>query len=191
MRFPALALSLVAAVSSPAAAQDQCDVLVLTGIDVSSSVKAEGVVLQLEGMAKALTAPQVVSAMTHGPHGCIGFAVFLWADGDYPALIDWRVIASQEGAEAAAAEMLAATGQVIADAQKTTGTLTNVSGALDHAAQMLTAAPIPAARHVVNVISDGEDNVGEDPLRARADLLAAGATINAVVMGPAPEVEAY
>ena len=44
-------------------------------------------------------------------------------------------------------------------------------------------APFASNRAVVNIIGNGEDNVGEDPQRARADLLARGATINGVVVG--------
>lgn len=97
MKFflPALALALFA---TPAKAQ-QCDVNLLTGLDISASVGASGIEMQVTGMAEALSSPPVVQAMTSGPRGCVGFALFLWADGQFPTLVDWRVISSPASAE--------------------------------------------------------------------------------------------
>jgi Ca-activated chloride channel homolog len=93
--LPALALSLIA---TPAKAQ-QCDVNLLTGLDISASVGVSGIEMQVAGMAEALSSPPVVQAMTSGPRGCVGFALFLWADGQFPTLVDWRVISSPASAE--------------------------------------------------------------------------------------------
>jgi len=43
----------------------------------------------------------------------------------------------------------------------------------------------------VNIIGNGADNVGEDPLRARDGLVARGVTINGVVVGGDPKVISY
>ena len=52
---------------------------------------------------------------------------------------------------------------------------------------MLGQAPFAAKRAVVNMIGNGEDNVGEDPRRARDGLSAKGVTINGVgYTNPAP-----
>jgi hypothetical protein len=56
---------------------------------------------------------------------------------------------------------------------------------------MLARAPYATNRAIVNIVGNGEDNVGEDPQRARADLLAQGATINGIVVGGDPAVLNY
>jgi hypothetical protein len=175
-------------------AHADCDATIITALDVSSSINAQETVLQIDGVAEAITSPAVVGAIVNGKHGCINFQVFLWADGEYPALVDWTVISSQEDAEAVAGTIRAALDGIakgMKDASKRNwGTLTNLSGAIDHANELLDTAP-PAERILVNIAGNGEDNVGEDPTRARAALIARGVTINGVVIGGDKEVLAY
>jgi hypothetical protein len=169
----------------------ETDANLVTGLDVSSSVNAQETLLQVEGLALAIRSPAVLDAIRNGEQGRIGFAVFVWADGDYPTLVSWRAIGSEAEAEAAAAEILASLQALIDSSARSVGTLTNLSGAIDHAAQLLAAAPFRARRTLANIVGNGEDNVGEDPSRARAALLAAGATINGVVVGGDPAVLNY
>jgi len=174
-----------------AAGELSTDANIITGLDVSSSINAQETMLQIDGMAQAIRSPAILAAIQHGRHGRIGFAVFVWADGEYPELVSWRVIGTPEDAEAAAREITARLQTIIETSSRSVGTLTNLSGAIDHASQMLQQAPFATNRAVVNIVGNGEDNVGEDPQRARADLLARGATINGVVVGGDPAVLNY
>jgi hypothetical protein len=167
------------------------DANIITGLDVSSSINAQETMIQIDGMAQAIKSPAILAAIQHGRHGRIGFAVFIWADGDYPELVSWRTISSEEDAEATSQEITARLQTLLETSSRSVGTLTNLSGAIDHASQMLAQAPYASNRAVVNIIGNGEDNVGEDPQRARADLLARGATINGVVVGGDPAVLNY
>jgi hypothetical protein len=189
-----IALGLLAAVALAIGANaddNRVDANVITALDVSSSINAQETMLQVEGMAAAVRSPAFVSAASAGPHRRIGFMIFVWADGDYPELVSWRAIGSQEEADAASAEILGKLQALLETSSRHVGTLTNLSGALDHASQLFKAAPLQAARQVVNIVGNGEDNVGEDPLRARADLVAMGATINGVVIGTDKLVMTY
>lgn len=178
--------------SFQAAAEDlSTDANIITGLDVSSSINAQETMLQIDGMAQAIRSPAILAAIQHGQHGRIGFAVFVWADGDYPELVSWRIIGSAEDAEATSKEITSRLATLVESSGRAVGTLTNLSGAIDHASQMLSQAPFSTKRAVVNIIGNGEDNVGEDPQRARADLLARGATINGVVVGGDPAVLNY
>lgn len=191
LRIASLALC-GALISYQSAAEDlNTDANIITGLDVSSSINAQETMLQIEGMAQAIRSPAIVAAIQHGRHGRIGFSVFVWADGDYPELVSWRVIGSAEDAEATSQEISARLQSLIDSSGRSVGTLTNLSGAIDHASEMLSQAPFASNRTVVNIIGNGEDNVGEDPQRARADLLARGATINGVVVGGDPAVLNY
>jgi hypothetical protein len=174
-------------------AQESCDALLLTGLDASSSVGAGGMAMELDGMAKALTSPQVLQSMTSGPYGCVAFAVYLWADGNYPVLVEWRRIATPEDAAAVAQVIAAATSRAMEEvtSSRNVGTLTDISGAVEEAGRLLAVSPIAAPRHVVNIVGDGEDNVGADATAARATLLARGITINGVVFGPSETLQQH
>ena len=167
------------------------DANIITGLDVSSSINAQETMLQIDGMAQAIKAPEILSAIQHGPHGRIGFAVFVWADGDYPELVSWRIISSSQDAEAASQELTSRLQQILQTSAASVGTLTNLSGAMEHASEMLQSAPYATNRAIVNIIGNGEDNVGEDPQRVRAMLIARGTTINGVVVGGDPAVLDY
>jgi hypothetical protein len=174
-----------------AAEETSTDANIITGLDVSSSINAQETMLQIDGMAQAIRSPAILAAIQHGRHGRIGFAVFVWADGDYPELVSWRTIGSPEDAEATSQEISSRLQSLIETSSRSVGTLTNLSGAIDHASDMLRQAPYASNRAIVNIIGNGEDNVGEDPQRARANLLAQGATINGVVVGGDPAVLNY
>jgi hypothetical protein len=71
------------------------------------------------------------------------------------------------------------------------GRLTNLSQAIDHAAGMILTAPYATDRAVVNIIGNGEDNVGEDAGPARDRVIALGGTVNGAVLGDDPLVLDY
>jgi len=174
-----------------AEAQEHVDTILVTGLDVSSSINAQETMLQVQGVADAIRSPAVVGAIEHGKTGRIGFQVFVWADGDFPELVAWRAIDGQESAEEAASELLMRLEALVASTQQNVGSLTNLSAALDHARDVLATAPFTADRAVVNIVGNGEDNVAETPNLARDALVRDGVTINGVVVGGDPAVMAY
>lgn len=167
------------------------DANIITALDVSSSINAEETILQIAGMAQAIRAPEVLAAIQHGRHGRIGFQVFVWADGEFPELVSWRVIGSEADAAAASDEIMSSLETILKNAAASVGNLTNLSGAMEHAAELLNTAPFDSRRAIVNIIGNGADNVGEDPLRTRDALVARGVTINGVVVGGDPKVVSY
>ena len=164
-------------------AEEPVDAVLVTGLDVSSSINAQETMLQIEGVAAALRSPQVVSAIQNGTLGRIGFQVFVWADGTYPELLPWTVITNQDEADKAAETILAQMQALVDASSRSVGTLTNLSAAMDHAGDMLNDAPWPSERALVNMVGNGEDNVGEDPKAVRDALVKVGATVNGVVVG--------
>jgi Ca-activated chloride channel family protein len=162
----------------------ECSASLVTGIDVSASTGADGVAMQVAGIEAALQSPAVLSAFSS--QGCVRIAVFLWSDGPSVVVLPWSDISSAEDAANAGANLRKAA----AAYEHQLGSLTNVSGALETAEAMLGQIP-PTGRQVVNIVSDGEDNVGEGPLAVSHRLRAAGVTINAVLFGPSATVEQY
>lgn len=160
------------------------DANIVTGLDLSGSIEAPEVQLQIDGIAMAIRSPQIVAAIRHGNHGRIGFALFVWADGNYPVLDSWRLIGSPEEALAVSEEITDRLGAIRAsDIVVRLGALTDLSGAIDYGGEMLRAAPFASNRHIINIISNGVDNVGEDAWLARDRMVARGVTINGVALG--------
>lgn len=168
------------------------DANIVTGIDFSRSINEHESELQIYGMVQAIRAPEVLRAIENGPHGRIGFAVFLWASGTFPELASWRVIGSQQDAEEASTEILLRL-QLMLDTSRrhSVGSLTNVSAAMAHAGDMLDDSPYASKRAIVNIVGNGKDNVGEGPRWSRDALVARGATINGVVIGGDRKISEY
>src|SRR5262245_24283377 len=128
--------------------------------------------------------------MTSGPRGCVGFALFLWADGQFPTLVDWRVISSPSSAEQVAKEIAGSVSFAVQEA-RVAGALTNISTALEHAQQMFATSPVAAPKRIYNPVGHGEDNSGEGPQLVSLQMQAAGITINALAFGPSETLDAY
>jgi uncharacterized protein DUF1194 len=161
-----------------------CRASLVTGIDASASVGADGLAMQIAGMSDALQSPQVLQAMQS--QGCVRVAVFLWSDGPSVVLLPWVDVANADDAARATASLQ----QAAASYDPPPGVLTDVSHALEAAEAMLGQIP-PNGRQVINIVSDGEDNVGEGPQIVAARLKAAGVRVNAVLFGPSATVEQY
>ena len=170
------------------------DVNIVTALDISDSIDPQAMKLEIDGMASAILAADVIRAIRSGRHGRIGFAVFAWRDGAFPELVSWTIIETKENA-AAASEHLRSGFRAFAASDPPSPALaphmTDLSGAIDHAAVLLLTAPFEAERSVINIIGDGWDNVGEGPRAARDRMIATGATINGVVLGLDPVLMSY
>ena len=192
----AAALAAATATAGEPAAPIATDANIVTGLDASDSVSSAQLRLELAGLAEALRSPEVLAAVRRGRHGRIGFAVFLWYQRHFPVVVAWRVIGSEADAEAAARalagfDIAAFTAAAYRRERFYAGRLTDLSQALDHGRSLLDAAPFAAGRGVLNLIGNGEDNVGEPVEPAQARALAAGLTVNAVVVGGGPGLETY
>jgi hypothetical protein len=168
--------------SAPAWAGDaRVDANIATGLDVSTSITSDETAIQLEGLAIAMQSPEILAAVQNGRHHRIGFAVYLWAEGDCPMVVDWRIIASAEDAAAMVAELGA---NVEAARQAKTGNLTGLSRGMNCGLTILQSSPFVADRDVLNIVSDGVENVrSERDVRvAREMLTAAGVDINAMLL---------
>jgi hypothetical protein len=168
------------------------DVNIVTGLDVSGSIEARETQIQIDGMAMAIRSPEVMRAIKQGNHGRIGFAVFVWANGNFPVFTSWRLISSPEEA-LAASEAIALDVPAILSPNSgiKLGELTDLSSAMDFGAEMLRSAPYVADHRILNILGNGIDNVGESPKWARNRLAAQGININAVVIGHDRGVQSY
>lgn len=111
-------------------------------------------------------------------------------------LVSWTLIASEEDA-LGVSHAIEARLRVDVEAEARShaalfiGRLTNLSQAIDRAGDMLLTAPFATGRSIVNIIGNGEDNVGEAAGPARDRLVDAGGIVNGVVLTRDPAMVDY
>ncbi len=162
-----LALLLGGAADRP----ETADTALVLAVDVSGSVNSVRYKLQMEGLARAFESPGVRAAILSG-----GRAMFVslveWSDR--PTLsIPWTLISRDEDVDAFARRIRAV--------GRADGEFTCMARALAFVGdKVLPFLPTPATHSVVDVSGDGADNCNTDvkTSAARADLVAAGVTIN-------------
>ena len=176
MRRMIALLGLALAIVSPAArAADPVDMLLVLAADVSRSVTEPKFRLQREGAAAAITHPDVVMAMTSGPHRRIAVCFLEWAAiGMQNVVVDWTMI---DGADSARRF-----GDRLVETPRSFAGSTSISNAIDFSVSQLARAPFTSERHVIDISGDGTNNSGRSVTDARDDALAKRITINALVI---------
>ena len=176
MRKLVALLGLALALAAPAArAADPVDKLLVLAADVSRSVTEPKFKLQREGAAAAMAHPDVVRAITSGPHRRIAVCFVEWATvGLQSVVVDWAVI---DGAAAARSF-----GDRLVEAPRSFVGSTAIGSAIDFSVRQLERAPFTAERRVIDVSGDGNNNSGRSVNDARDDAVAKGITINALVI---------
>lgn len=198
----AFALIALGQMSDSTAAQPATDANLVTALDVSDSIMRHDEWIQFDGIARAIVDPAFLRAIARGPHGRVGFSVVVWSSGGNPrVVVPWTMIGSREDAERIAARLRATLGidrsgyrrpDNDSDSRPPGQRLrTDVSRAIDFSANMIARAPYAATRNVINVCSNGVDNVSGAPDAARNRALAAGAIVNGVVIGARGDVADY
>ncbi len=183
MRRRSLLSALLAAptfLTRSARAAEPVDVLLALAVDVSLSISEPRFELERRGYAEALNDPRVLHAIADGPHGRIAVAVFDWAGPSEQALaVDWMIVADAEDARVFAARLQAA--------QRPFYGRTAIGSALRFATELIARAPFPAERRVIDVSGDGTSNAGAAIGEARDAAVAAGITVNGIVILTDPD----
>jgi hypothetical protein len=167
----ALAAIFAAAFSSTASADTAVDLELVLAVDISRSMDSDELQVQRDGYVKALTHPDIIAAITHGPHKRIALSYVEWAG---PAMqyvaVDWRVIDGTASAQAFADALAQAPIQAFRG--------TSISGGLTFIKGRFEGNGFEAPRHVIDVSGDGPNNMGMPIELAREDVVNAGITIN-------------
>lgn len=199
-----VSLSSVAATDTLAADETSLptDANLITAIDVSGSIGPRGEALQFDGIVEAILDPDFLETVARGYHGRIGFAAFTWSSqGDFTMPVSWSLIESEATAIAIATRLRDALGRQrfghgtpareLARPAWRPSLATDLSAMIEHATGLLAIAPFAAGREVLNVLSNGTDNVPPEPDAARGLAVSRGIVINGVGLGANPEVAAY
>ena len=179
MWMTAIAFALAAAaslVARPALAEEgTVDLLLVLAADVSRSVDEKKFKLQRDGYAAAIADPRVVRAMTAGPAGRIALCFIEWAsNGEQTVVIEWTAVAGDGDAKGISAR--------VREAPRSFMGRTSISAAIDYSMAHLARSPFQAPRRVIDVSGDGTNNSGRPVTQARDEAIAAGVTINGLVI---------
>ena len=156
-------------------AAEQVDLLLVLAADVSRSVDQPKFQLQRQGYAAAIADKRVLEAITAGRHRRIAVCFVEWSGVSSQRLvIDWTLI---DGADAAQKF-----GDQLLELPRSFAERTSISGGIDFAMGVLARSPYQAARRTIDVSGDGTNNSGRDVTFARDEALAAGVTINGLVI---------
>lgn len=165
------------------------DVAIVFAVDFSSSIDPDTADLQRKGHAEALTSPEIVAAITSNHLGCIGVAYFEWSSpGRSKVVLPWTSICTLEDAEAAAS-VIREKGDAGFSRRGRGGT--SVSSAIDVGSLLLDQFPGQAAKKVIDISANGENNDGLPVQQSRTNAIAKGYTINAIAIPAQDENPGY
>lgn len=158
-----------------ARAAEPVDLLLVLAADVSRSVDQRKFQLQREGYAAAIADKKVLDAVTSGRHRRIAVCYVEWSGANAQQLvIDWTLIDGPAAARKFGDQLL--------ELPRSFAERTSISGGIDFAMTVLARAPYQAVRRTIDVSGDGTNNSGRDVTLARDEALAAGVTINGLVI---------
>jgi hypothetical protein len=168
------------------ASVEGANLALILAADCSASVTYEEFNLIAGGMAAALRDKQVVAGLLGGTQRrSLGSVLLFSGRGAQNVVVDWMRIGS--AAEAAAfADAVENMPRIVRPG------LTAIGNALAVASALLARAPLPAARHVIDIAGDGSANDGVFPAPIRDALALAGVTINGLcVLHEEPDLQDY
>ena len=156
-------------------AKEPVDLLLVLAADVSRSVDTDKFKLQREGYAAALGDSRVINVITSGLHGRISVCFIEWSGARSQRLvIDWTLIEDLGTAKQFGDQLL--------EIPRSFADSTSISGGIDFALAQFSRAPVDAGRRTIDVSGDGNNNNGRDVRLARDEAVAAGVTVNGLVI---------
>jgi Protein of unknown function (DUF1194) len=174
-----------ATVVSLHASESEVDLALVLAVDCSFSVDYREFQLQMVGLGQAFQDDDVKKAIMHGAQKRIAVSVIEWSDENSQAIaLPWTIIDSEAQADRIG-EKIKGLRRALAEGG------TSISSALLYSEAMLTEAP-RAERLVVDVSSDGRNNIGVPVAAVRDRLVARGITINALaILNEWPTLDVY
>jgi hypothetical protein len=152
------------------------DLALVLAVDCSFSVDATEFRLQMQGLGQAFRRPEIHDAVANGAIGKVVVSVFQWSDDRSQLIVvPWTIIDGPQSA-LALADILETMPRRLAEGG------TSISSAMRFAAAMLEAAPFTTPRRVMDISSDGRNNIGIATDRVRNEIARRNITINGLVI---------
>jgi hypothetical protein len=165
-------LLLIAATSATAQSQREAGLELVLLADASGSIDAEELAFQRQSYALAITDPQVIDVIQNSMYGNVAITYVEWASNT-AVVVDWMIVDGPETAQAFAEALIGPPRQVYGS--------NAIGGALLDAMTMIQQNDIYAPRAVIDFSGDSIGNSSGPSIdAARAQVLAAGMTINAL-----------
>ncbi|HEY6431848.1 MAG TPA: DUF1194 domain-containing protein [Acetobacteraceae bacterium] len=159
----------------PVRAADPVDVALVLVDDVSGSINDDEYKLEKQGYYAAFTNPGVVSAIQGGPIGAIAVMFVEFAgSGQVENVVNWTVVRDADSARAFAQKM--------EDAPRSSWGHTAIGDGITMAVQDLDGSGITAARRIIDVAGDGNNNSGRPVEEARDEAAKKGIIINGLAI---------
>lgn len=169
-------LALAGRVSHAEAQADRVDIALVLAFDCSYSVDDREYELQRRGIAKAFLDAEIVTALQAGSNGRIAVTVVQWSADDIQTVaVPWRIV----DGPVAAAELANRIGRMPRLAPPGS---TSISAAILYSAGLLARPPFAADRRVIDVATDGINNLGPWLKDARDAVVARGITVNGLAI---------
>lgn len=153
-------------------AQEMVDVAIVLAVDTSASVDEQEYSLQMGGIARAITHPDILEAIADGEHGAVAVSLVQWAAAGQQVVVQpWTVI--RDAADAAAvAQRIRIAPRIFRYSA------TGIGDAIDFAIGYFGKLPATPLRRVIDVSGDGKNN--HPPLLkvVKDRAIEAGITIN-------------
>ncbi len=177
LRLPLLALLVAAAqLGAAASSAGECRQALALGLDVSGSVNTAEYRLQIDGLAAALSHPDVAGVILSNPDAPIRLLIYEWSGPQDQRLIqDWTEI-TDPAALAAVTARLRATPRISANPATALGT------AITYGAAHL-ASQSDCLKHTLDISGDGRSNAGPRPEDVADQPVLDNITVNALVIG--------
>ena len=180
-RFPSRRLLLAAGLAAPAIivargarAAEEVDVELVLAVDVSRSVDAEEMEMQMRGYAEAFRDPRLIDGIAGGPLGAVAVTLFVWSDWNIQnTLVPWMRLDGAASCEAFA--------RAIDRSSRETFLYTSISGAIDYAVAQF-GGRYRGLRQVVDISGDGVNNSGRPLPEARTEALERGIVLNGLAV---------
>lgn len=171
MRFLAVLMLFLPTLAVTQPIEVEVDVELVLAVDVSRSMSLQELEIQRRGYAKALSSPEVISAIQQGLLGRIAVTYVEWA-GAYSqrVIVPWTLIATKDSAQRVARQIAATKDPGLRR--------TSIANGLTYAAAQFDDNGFAGLRRVIDVSGDGPNNQGPPVLPARDAVLAQGITIN-------------
>ncbi|MFT6023529.1 MAG: hypothetical protein ACI9PY_001646 [Ascidiaceihabitans sp.] len=165
---------LIAALSWGGPALAECRLALLLAVDVSNSVDRREDVLQRNGLAAALLAPEVAQAVFASDFN-VALAAYEWSGRHHQQiLLDWTVLKTPE-------QLQSASDKIRASQRGQVDFPTAIGAALDFGAQMFGRAPDCLAQ-TLDMAGDGKNNDGFEASHAYANPAFDRITVNGLVV---------
>ncbi len=163
----------------------QVDLALILAIDCSFSVDATEYRLQMEGLGSALLNPAVAEAIELGENRRIAILVFHWSEEkNQNVILPWTQISTADDLLAIATKLGSAPRNLIEGG-------TSMSSALAFASVQFQKAP-SATRRVIDISTDGRNNIGLPVRLVRDQVVSQGITINGLaIRNEFPTLDVY